>query len=336
MPITQRGKSWQVSVTKDGRRIRKTFRKLDEAQVFELECKAALISGGPLPVEAKNHRSGVPATFGGMAEHIWKLEWSKQKAANATYSVMRLTCSYFGDDTEISSIDSYAIDQFKLYLERQGNKPATVNRKLAIVSKVFRYAHRYGLIERKLELTKQREPRGRIKYYSREEEQEMLERMDDPDLRDFFIVLIDTGMRRGEVLSLEWEDVDLEQRTLTLADPERIKSSITRLVPATVRVTAVLKSRLEQGEIRPFDFTGPQMDYAAACFKKCCPSEQDVSAIFHTCRHTFISRLVQNGVPIVAVKELAGHNDIRTTMRYSHLAPSNLVDAIATLENPNG
>ena len=59
----------------------------------------------------------------------------------------------------------------------------------------------------------------------------------------------------------------------------------------------------------------------------------DHEAVFHTCRHTFVSRLVQKGVPIVSVKTLAGHRAIQTTMRYAHLAPSNLVDAVKALED---
>ena len=56
--------------------------------------------------------------------------------------------------------------------------------------------------------------------------------------------------------------------------------------------------------------------------------------VMHALRHTFCSRLVQRGVPILTVKELAGHKTMDITLRYAHLAPHNLVNAIAALE-PN-
>ena len=55
-------------------------------------------------------------------------------------------------------------------------------------------------------------------------------------------------------------------------------------------------------------------------------------APWHTLRHTTASRLVQKGVQLVVVKEIMGHKSIQTTMRYSHLQPANLVDAISVLE----
>ena len=61
----------------------------------------------------------------------------------------------------------------------------------------------------------------------------------------------------------------------------------------------------------------------------------DKEAVPHALRHTFCSRLVQRGVPILTVKELAGHLSLETTLRYAHLAPHNLVDAVNLLE-PGG
>tara|TARA_B100002051_G_C16305114_1_gene424807 strand:- start:134 stop:418 length:285 start_codon:yes stop_codon:yes gene_type:complete len=55
-------------------------------------------------------------------------------------------------------------------------------------------------------------------------------------------------------------------------------------------------------------------------------------APWHTLRHTTASRLVQKGVQLVVVKEIMGHKSIATTMRYAHLQPANLVDAICALE----
>ena len=52
----------------------------------------------------------------------------------------------------------------------------------------------------------------------------------------------------------------------------------------------------------------------------------------HICRHTFASRLVQRGVGITVVQQLCGHKTLEITLRYAHLAPSNLDEAIKKLE----
>jgi integrase len=54
---------------------------------------------------------------------------------------------------------------------------------------------------------------------------------------------------------------------------------------------------------------------------------------FHTLRHTFASRLAQAGMPLNTIRELLGHGDMKVTMRYAHLAPNNLREAVETLEN---
>jgi site-specific recombinase XerD len=60
--------------------------------------------------------------------------------------------------------------------------------------------------------------------------------------------------------------------------------------------------------------------------------DDDKQAVPHALRHTFVSRLVQRGVPILSVKELAGHKTIDVTLKYAHLAPHNLKSAIDVLE----
>ena len=262
------------------------------------------------------------------------MEWSKQKSANHTYSRMNLVCDYFGDNRMLADITAYDLESYVLHLQGLGNSAATINRKMAVVSKVLNYAERHGVIERAPKISKQREPKGRIRYYTMEEELEILKCMDSPHLRDLFVVLLDTGLRRGEALGLEVEDIDFDRNQIVLGDPEKIKSSMSRTIPMTSRVRAITATRLKD-TVTVFDFTPNWLEHEVIRFKETSGYEGPTEALFHTCRHTFVSRLIQKGVPLTTVKALAGHSSIQTTMRYAHLAPSNLTEAVALLEVDN-
>ena len=337
MSVTKRGNSWMVSVSNNGRRIRRMFPDLSKAQRFEQRVRLDFADGlDPSEhVSPKGNRGGIPITFGKMADHVWKMEWSSQKAADHTYNRMMQVIEYFGEDKLLVDITTYDLEQYILHLESLGNAPATVNRKMAVVSKVLNYAERHDVIPRAPKVSKKREPKGRIRYYTPEEEASILKAMGNPDLKDLFIVLLDTGMRRGEALGLEPEDVDFDRNQIVLGDPSKTKSSMTRTIPMTQRVRAIMRKR-QGATVTAFSFTPHWLEHEIAKFKQYSGYTGPTEAMLHTCRHTFVSRLVQKGVPITMVKELAGHSSIQTTMRYAHLGPSNLTDAIEALEDIGG
>ncbi len=337
MSVTKRGNSWMVSVSHGGKRIRKMFPDLSKAQRFEQRIRLDFEEGlDPTHhVSPKGNRGGVPITFGKMTDHVWKMEWSSQKSATHTYNRMMKVIDHFGENTLLSDIGTYDLEQYVLHLQSVGNAPATVNRKMAIVTKVLGYAERHGVIDKAPKIPKRKEPKGRVRYYTPEEETAIVNAMEDKDLRDLFVFLINTGMRRGEALSLQPEDVDMERNQIVLGDPSKIKTSMSRTIPMTTLARAIMCDR-EGDRVTAFDFTTSWLEHAISKFKQNSGYDGPTDALLHTCRHTFISRLVQRGVPLTTVKELAGHNSIQTTMRYAHLAPSNLTDAISALEENSG
>ena len=351
MAISKRRNSWQVSVTLNGQRVRRSFKNHADAQLFEAEVTADLMAGRDTnKYSNKSKKGGVPITVGGMANHIYEMEWKYQKSADHTFNRVQKVVKYFGETTPLEAITPYTLEAYMLHLRSvENNGPATINRKLAVVSKIMNYAHRHQIIKFKPKAPAQREPDGRIKWYTEEEESVLLEKMHDwhdskknhfDCLFDFFSILIDTGMRRGELLSLEWADVDFDNRMIVLPDPDQIKASKPRSIPMTGRVEGLLLRRsTNKQKPKPFAFTTHQIDNEVQKFKDKCFEISDEPymdiedvALFHTCRHTFISRLIQKGVPLTVVKELAGHRNISTTMRYAHLAPSNFNEAISLLE----
>ena len=143
---------------------------------------------------------------------------------------------------------------------------------------------------------------------------------------------IETGLRRGEQFRLRWDQVDLENGILTLPLP---KGGKTRHVPLSDEAKAILRSFdsfLRSAWVFPGlrDVTEP-MDSRAflrRSFEPCLRKAGIVGVCWHSLRHTAASRRVMAGVDLVSVKEILGHRDIQTTLRYAHLAPGHLRDAV--------
>ena len=143
---------------------------------------------------------------------------------------------------------------------------------------------------------------------------------------------IETGLRRGEQFRLRWDQVDLENGVLTLPLP---KGGKTRHVPLSEEAKTILRSFdsfLRSAWVFPGlkDMTQP-MDSRAFLRRSFEPGLRQAGitgACWHSLRHTAASRRIMAGVDLVSVKEILGHRDIQTTLRYAHLAPEHLRDAV--------
>jgi len=152
--------------------------------------------------------------------------------------------------------------------------------------------------------------------------------------KDWQVVLlaVETGLRREELFKLRWQHVDLDIGLLTLPLPKGGKS---RYVPLSDQAKAILRSfdslfRSAWVFPSPKDDTRP-MDSRAfirRAFERRCRQAGIVGVSWHTLRHTSASRRIMAGVDLISVKEILGHKDIVTTLRYSHLDPRHLREAI--------
>ena len=143
---------------------------------------------------------------------------------------------------------------------------------------------------------------------------------------------VETGLRREEQFKLRWEHVDLEVGLLTLPMPKGNKS---RYVPLSDQAKTILRSFdsfLRSAWVFPgvTDDAHP-MDSRAFLRRAFEPGLRKAGitgVCWHTLRHTAASRRIMAGVDLVSVKEILGHRSIQTTLRYSHLDPAHLQDAV--------
>ncbi|GKS58182.1 hypothetical protein YTPLAS18_17090 [Nitrospira sp.] len=209
---------------------------------------------------------------------------------------------------------------------------ATINRHFAFLRHVLALAAKDGkLMRNPLSGIKFFPEMKRTRFLSGEELSRLQGVMVPTDWR-LVAFAIETGLRREEQFSLRWDQVDLENRILTLPLP---KGGKTRHVPLSSAATLLLRS-LDSFFGSVWVFPGirkPEqpMDSRAFLRRSFEPALRRTGiqgACWHTLRHTAASRRVMAGVDLVSVKEILGHRDIQTTLRYSHLAPGHLQEAI--------
>jgi site-specific recombinase XerD len=216
---------------------------------------------------------------------------------------------------------------------------ATFNRHKSTVSGVFKYAIRAEKAQMNpaREIKKRAEENTRVRYLRAEEEAALMKavREQSPEREVEILVALHSGMRRSEQYrtaqvadgGLKWEHVNLRAGVIRLP---RSKSTKPRHIPMNSVLRRMLAS-IPRMISTPLVFSGEPDKW----FAELCAKAKITDFTWHDLRHTFASRLVMAGVPIRAVSELMGHSDITTTVRYAHLAPQYLADAVECLaQNP--
>lgn len=143
-----------------------------------------------------------------------------------------------------------------------------------------------------------------------------------------------TGMRRGELFDLEWSAVDFNNKVVTVRG-KTAKSSKTRHVPLSPIAFAAIsawkkQAKTLQGRVFPAK-DGGRLDNVNKSWANILKSAGIHNFRWHDMRHDFASQMVMKGVPLNTVRELCGHADLNTTLRYAHLAPNHKTDAVALI-----
>jgi integrase len=328
--IRQRGASFCVDVTINGTRKTGTRDTAEEAIALHAKLRADLLNG-----TAETPKRDSAWTLGDAFDRTAALYWKGAKAEAKLIANGLSAVNHFGRTMLVRDLNTDALDGYVLKLQAGGNSNSTVNRKLAAISKMLHVAVDRDKLTKVPKLPRQKEPKGRVRYLTEVEETailSLLDAWDQPVLKDAFILLVDTGIRRGEMFSLVPEWVGEDGKSITLWEN---KNDTPRTVPLTLRAQEVVARRMEgvtQG--RPLFAFSPRWLNANWDRVRWHLELDDVTP--HIFRHTCASRLVQRGVALAVVQQWLGHKTITVTLRYSHLAPTSLSDAVNVLEPQDG
>ncbi len=257
---------------------------------------------------------------------------------------MRRLLQSFGGKP-VDALTPQDVERFKADLKAEGWTDATVNRYLALVKSTLNLALRNGKIERSPAKPVKlfQENNARVRYLTEDEEARLFNAL-PVELKPLIAVALHTGLRKGELLHLRWNDVDFHAGTLTIT---RSKHGETRRVPMNSLVKKTLsRQRQDQIQAARAKAEGEREIFSSYVFcaaggsfwhnlsRKWYPALKRAGLQnfrFHDLRHTFCSRLAMAGVDILMIKELAGHKTIAMTLRYSHLSPHHQRQAVERL-----
>jgi integrase len=217
-------------------------------------------------------------------------------------------------------------------------RPATINRRRMFLSGVFSEAIRRGYLDRNPArgIPNLPEHNDRLRWLTKNEEERILGYSPDY-LKPILLTALKTGMRKGELLRLKWADLDFDQRILRVAHTKNHKVRYIPMNRSLVELLGAISPFVGPRGQSPYVFTnaetgGRYKDLSRVTEKICRKAGLD-DVTFHTLRHTFASRQAQAGIPLNTIRELLGHGDMKVTMRYAHLAPNNLREAVEALED---
>ncbi len=215
---------------------------------------------------------------------------------------------------------------------------ATVSKELGVLKSAYGRAMRWDWVTttpfRGIALNQEGEARMR---WLTDDEATRLVGAAAPWLRDLILVGLDTGLRRSNLVGLQWSWLHDQGTTLVVPRQYVKAKKATVMIPLTTRAATIIG---RQPRRAPCVFTHAagraySLEQVSMAVIRTAKQAQLPGVSVHTLRHTFISRLVQAGRPLPEVAALAGHRAITMTLRYAHLAPSHLRAGIQVLEQRN-
>lgn len=275
------------------------------------------------------------------------LEYCLANKAPGSYhrelKVMKPIKAFFGN-IPLITIDAQMIEAYKAKRVKDGLKPRSINKELAILRFMLNKAVEWKYLRdtpyKKIRMLKP--ANNPVKFLTTEEIDKLME-CASIWLKPILIVLRNTGLRTHELLNLRFSDINWDKKTLLVRSE---KTNNFRVIPMNEELYLVMqwlkdnyphpntekvlpRGESQQGYIFCYP-DGSKVEAFKKSFYSAC-KKAEIKASPHSLRHSFASYLVMNGVDLVSVKELLGHTQISTTMIYAHLSPSYKANTVEKL-----
>jgi len=340
----RRGWWWIDYYDAEGRRHRKKAAPdYETAKILYRDTMTKIARGEVLGVREEGIR---------LKEFVDKRYWSAVKPtlaptwATRSRGILNALLVAFGE-RRLSGLRQEEVERW--YAARLDQvKASTANKELSRLKHLLGRAVAWGYLKASpaAKVRKAKEPPGRVRYLTPEERDQLLNgatvtvkasdgrawtmrRAPSPTLRLYILAALQTGARRSELIRLTWGGVDMRARTITFS---ATKNGRLRAIPMTEPLRAALAALP-----RPLDPAARVLPPIAPLvltrsFTRLVQRLGLPPLRFHDLRHDAASTLTAAGVSQRAVMEILGHRDPRMTVRYQHLAPGHLQDAMRALE----
>jgi integrase len=342
MGVRKNRASWWTDFRFGGQRVRKRSPDNSKAgaERYEALLKTRLSKGESLDTPKKD----LAQTFATFAQewfttHVVTNNKSSTQGSNRMILDGHLL-DFFGA-MRLDTITASDVERYKGQKLQDDLAAKTINNHLAVLSKCLKSAVEWERVAVAPRIKLLKVPPQRFKHLDRTETARLLDGFVDPRWRVMAVCAVRAGLRMGELIGLRWEDVDFERRQLSVrrsivrgvvAAP---KSNKERHLPMTQDLSTALASlKTKRGYVFQQALTGEPMTRGMTdrALKTACKRSGVRMIGWHVLRHTFASQLATSGISIRIIQELLGHSDMKMTLRYAHLAPSALREAISVLD----
>jgi len=334
MGLVKRNNVWWMSFMYQGRQIRRSTGTSDKrlAEAILSKVKVQIVEGQFFEVREERER-----TFRELMERYTQ-ERSAGKAGKSAIrdrGALNHLLPVFGK-LVLADVSPKRLAAYKVQRRLEQAAPATINKELQLVRHAFNLAMREWewCRENPMHRVSMEKVHNEVDRWLTQQEEERLLAVSSPWLREFIVFALNTGMRQGEILNLQWQDVDFTRSILVVM---KSKNGTRRTIPLNTTVYELLAAKqAAAGESNGPVFTTPLGNELKVRFlvREFCEA-RDRAGIpdfrFHDLRHTFATRLVQRGIDLYKVQRLLGHKTSHMTQRYAHHSPESLRDGVNVL-----
>lgn len=325
--FTLNGKEYRGSTKQRDKQL--ALRVLDE-EVEKVKRRLGYVGSNPMMTLGEACRRYVESKPDGKTRK--SLDLSRRKLLGEMRGVWHLD-----PRMQMDELRTHHIAELKSARSREGLKNNSINLEVRFIQRVWNLCKKEWGVSVDPEVNFSILPAFvRTRYLRKHEQEEVLTLLDKPGrayekARDLFLVLLQTGLRISEALSIDKHDVDLHGRTIEVW---RSKSSEPAHVPMSKVVAEIMRRRLKDG--KPFQ----NMDRAVrllrnaislACNQNSKVVEQRGAATIHSLRDTFVTEMTKKGMSLHKVGKIVGHSSIAMTKKYAHLESRDVVDEARAL-----
>ncbi|WP_019406166.1 tyrosine-type recombinase/integrase [Stutzerimonas stutzeri] len=333
MATRKRGNKWRTEFIVEGERYVRYFEDEGEGKAWEAYVRLQVARGQPLHDDVLG--ADKPMTLGEAFKHACTA-WEGTKNSKMAVKNAEDVLEVLGKNFPVAKVGKVEFDSLVKHFRKRELTDSTINRKLASLSKMMTLAAEHGEpVNFKIKILK--EPEGRLRFLTPAEEQAVLQDLEENEggvYADFVRVGIDTGGRLSELLAMEprWLRYDSSGRLL-LTFPARVtKSAKSRTIPVPMRSVDILAKRLDNKQVWPEHWSKFTITHAWAR-SRARLQIHDPEFVFHACRHTCATRLLQKTGNLVLVRDWLGHADIRITTRYTKVVSDTLLAGAEALDS---
>lgn len=325
---------WRVELQRKGfKTYKKRWDSHSEAVADEKAVLASWDAG--VAVDAPGSAPGAPEvhTFDTIIPLAKASMWQSIKDPRSAWAHVDLIAGVIGRTTRLDAVDTLSIDRAIAALQKLGKMDSTINRYLSHFRTFMVWAmkRKYRTIPiEDIEFSWRKETAGRIRWVTADEEEKLRKFLcekprDEPEsglalaVWKAIKIAIETGCRRDELLTVEPDQINGTRLHLW-----KTKTDSPRTVPMSQETTDMLVDLVRSG-------TMPTQRGLRSWWGRASEAlglQDDAEFVFHITRHTCATRLVDAGINVFVIKEWMGHKRIETSLRYAHVKPQNLEDAL--------